>query len=66
MFSTKYSFLKMQFVKNIVQRCRKKIKSAESLRAYRNELMREVERNQLKQVHVEKDGKVMIVLSQEE
>ncbi|XP_072945620.1 uncharacterized protein [Epargyreus clarus] len=38
-------------------------KSAESLRAYRNELMREVERNQLKQVHDEKDGRLISVVS---
>lgn len=37
------------------------MKSAESLRAYRNELMREAERNQLKQVHEEKDGRVRIL-----
>ncbi|XP_026318014.1 uncharacterized protein LOC113228825 [Hyposmocoma kahamanoa] len=42
---------------------RKKIKSAASLRAYRNELMREAERNQLKQVHEEKDGKLISVVS---
>lgn len=34
------------------------MKSAASLRAYRNELMREAERNQMKQVHEEKDGRV--------
>lgn len=34
------------------------MKSAASLRAYRNELIREAERNQLKQVHEEKDGRV--------
>lgn len=28
------------------------------MRTYRNELIREAERNQLKQVHEEKDGKV--------
>lgn len=37
---------------------KKTLKSAESLRAYQNELMREVERNQMKQVHEEKDGRV--------
>ncbi|KOB74448.1 Uncharacterized protein OBRU01_09202 [Operophtera brumata] len=42
---------------------KKTLKSAESLRAYRNELMREVERNQLKQVHEEKDGRLISVVS---
>ncbi|CAH2055710.1 unnamed protein product, partial [Iphiclides podalirius] len=37
---------------------RKTKKSAASLRAYRNELMREVERSQMKQVHEERDGRV--------
>lgn len=35
--------------------------SAASLRAYRNELMREVEKNQLKQVHEDKDGRVSYI-----
>ncbi|KAG6440293.1 hypothetical protein O3G_MSEX001252 [Manduca sexta] len=39
------------------------LKSAASLRAYRNELMREAERNQLKQVHEEKDGRLVSVVS---
>lgn len=39
---------------------KKAMKSAASLRAYRTELMREAERNQLKQVHEEKDGRVRI------
>ncbi|CAG9782524.1 unnamed protein product [Diatraea saccharalis] len=42
---------------------RKAVKSAASLRAYRNELMREAERNQLKQVHEEKDGRLISVVS---
>ncbi|XP_073954572.1 uncharacterized protein isoform X2 [Choristoneura fumiferana] len=42
---------------------RKTIKSAESLRAYRNEMIRESERNQLKQVHEEKDGRLISVVS---
>ncbi|XP_049878352.1 uncharacterized protein LOC126375463 isoform X2 [Pectinophora gossypiella] len=42
---------------------KKTLKSAESLRAYRHELMREAERNQLKQVHEEKDGKLISVVS---
>lgn len=44
-------------IQKIVRR-KKNMKSAASLRAYREELMREAERNQLKQVHEEKDGKV--------
>ncbi|XP_059061101.1 uncharacterized protein LOC131853997 [Achroia grisella] len=42
---------------------KKSIKSAASLRAYRNELLREAERNQLKQVHEEKDGRLISVVS---
>ncbi|KAM3965942.1 uncharacterized protein ACR2FA_012793 [Aphomia sociella] len=42
---------------------RKSKKSAASLRAYRNELLREAERNQLKQVHEEKDGRLISVVS---
>ncbi|XP_063622691.1 uncharacterized protein LOC134794823 isoform X1 [Cydia splendana] len=42
---------------------RKAIKSAASLRAYRNEMLREAERNQLKQVHEEKDGRLISVVS---
>ncbi|RVE42138.1 hypothetical protein evm_013212 [Chilo suppressalis] len=42
---------------------RKSMKSAASLRAYRNELLREAERNQLKQVHEEKDGRLISVVS---
>ncbi|XP_075982109.1 uncharacterized protein LOC142980550 isoform X2 [Anticarsia gemmatalis] len=42
---------------------KKAMKSAASLRAYRNELMREAERNQLKQVHEEKDGRLISVVS---
>ncbi|CAB3225244.1 unnamed protein product [Arctia plantaginis] len=42
---------------------KKSMKSAASLRAYRDELMREAERNQLKQVHEEKDGKLISVVS---
>ncbi|KAJ8728707.1 hypothetical protein PYW07_006403 [Mythimna separata] len=38
-------------------------KSAASIRAYRNELLREAERNQLKQVHEEKDGRLISVVS---
>lgn len=38
------------------------MKSAASLRAYRNEMMREAERNQLKQVHEEKDGRVCMTI----
>ncbi|XP_068622906.1 uncharacterized protein [Battus philenor] len=37
--------------------------TAASLRAYRNELMREVERSQMKQVHEERDGKLISVVS---
>lgn len=58
--------METHFIGNIVECCRKKIKSAASLRAYRNELMREAERNQLKQVHEEKDGKVTIIVYYEE
>ncbi|KPI98220.1 hypothetical protein RR46_09436 [Papilio xuthus] len=42
---------------------RKTKKSAASFRAYRNELMREVERSQMKQVHEERDGKLISVVS---
>ncbi|CAH0591641.1 unnamed protein product [Chrysodeixis includens] len=42
---------------------KKALKSAASLRAYRTELMREAERNQLKQVHEEKDGRLISVVS---
>ncbi|KPJ13491.1 hypothetical protein RR48_07071 [Papilio machaon] len=42
---------------------RKSKKSAASFRAYRNELMREVERSQMKQVHEERDGKLISVVS---
>ncbi|CAG9128854.1 unnamed protein product [Plutella xylostella] len=42
---------------------RKKTMSAASLRAYRNEILREAERNQLKQVHEEKDGRLISVVS---
>ncbi|PZC77952.1 hypothetical protein B5X24_HaOG202759 [Helicoverpa armigera] len=42
---------------------KKAMKSAASMRAYRNELMREAERNQLKQVHEEKDGRLISVVS---
>ncbi|KAI5639849.1 hypothetical protein NE865_07749 [Phthorimaea operculella] len=42
---------------------KKNMKSAASLRAYRNELLREAERNQLKQVHEEKDGRLISVVS---
>ncbi|KAJ2941151.1 hypothetical protein O0L34_g10386 [Tuta absoluta] len=42
---------------------KKTMKSAASLRAYRNELLREAERNQLKQVHEEKDGRLISVVS---
>ncbi|XP_052749917.1 uncharacterized protein LOC116412954 isoform X2 [Galleria mellonella] len=42
---------------------KKSMKSAASLRAYRNELLREAERNQLKQVHEEKDGRLISVVS---
>ncbi|XP_028043086.1 uncharacterized protein LOC114252696 isoform X1 [Bombyx mandarina] len=42
---------------------KKQIKSAASLRAYRDELMREAERKQLKQVHEERDGKLISVVS---
>ncbi|XP_035443079.2 uncharacterized protein LOC118271196 isoform X2 [Spodoptera frugiperda] len=42
---------------------KKTMKSAASIRAYRNELLREAERNQLKQVHEEKDGRLISVVS---
>ncbi|KAL4713436.1 hypothetical protein ACJJTC_010421 [Scirpophaga incertulas] len=42
---------------------RKALKSAASLRAYRNELIREAESNQPKQVHEEKDGRLISVVS---
>ncbi|KAJ0172592.1 hypothetical protein K1T71_011731 [Dendrolimus kikuchii] len=42
---------------------KKAMKSAASLRAYRNEILKEAERNQLKQVHEEKDGKLISVVS---
>ncbi|CAG5054187.1 unnamed protein product [Parnassius apollo] len=44
-------------------RRRRSQKSAASFRAYRNELMREVERSEMKQVHDEKDGRLISVVS---
>ncbi|CAH2087860.1 unnamed protein product [Euphydryas editha] len=38
-------------------------KSAASLRAYRNEIIRETERNQMKQINEDKDGKLVSVVS---
>ncbi|CAK1589021.1 unnamed protein product [Parnassius mnemosyne] len=46
-----------------VARRRKSQKSAASFRAYRNELMREVERSEMKQVQDEKDGRLISVVS---
>ncbi|XP_045778306.1 uncharacterized protein LOC123876182 isoform X1 [Maniola jurtina] len=42
---------------------KKNIKSAASLRAYRNELMMEAERKQMKQINDEKDSKLISVVS---
>ncbi|CAH0719011.1 unnamed protein product, partial [Brenthis ino] len=42
---------------------KKSIKSAASLRAYRNELIREAERNQMKQINDDKDAKLVSVVS---
>ncbi|XP_041969195.1 uncharacterized protein LOC121726043 [Aricia agestis] len=46
-----------------IARRKKTLKSATSLRAYRDELMREVERNQMRQINDEKDSKLISVVS---
>ncbi|XP_039748230.1 uncharacterized protein LOC120625280 [Pararge aegeria] len=42
---------------------KKNLKSAASIRAYRNEMMREAERNQMKQINEDKDSKLISVVS---
>ncbi|XP_046971073.1 uncharacterized protein LOC124538115 [Vanessa cardui] len=46
-----------------VARRRKSMKSAASLRAYRTEMIRESERNQMKQINDDKDAKLVSVVS---